>query len=86
MEVPGLGVKSELPLPAYATATTADPSCIFDMGCWTLKSLNEARGQTQILTDTSWILNPLRHKETLILILFWFLFSLFCAQSLSDCF
>ena len=32
MEVPKLGVKSELQLPAYATAaTTLDPSCFCDL-------------------------------------------------------
>ena len=32
LEVPRLGVKSELQLPAYATATAMqDPSCVFDL-------------------------------------------------------
>ena len=32
MEVPRLGVKSELQLPAYATATAMpDPSCLYDL-------------------------------------------------------
>ena len=34
MEVPKLGDKSELQLPAYTTATAApDPSCICDLCC-----------------------------------------------------
>ena len=34
MEVPRLGVESELHLPAYTTATaTQDPSCICDLHC-----------------------------------------------------
>ena len=49
MEVPGLGVKSELRLPAYVTATaTQDPSCFCDLyfsswQCWILNPLSEAR-------------------------------------------
>ena len=49
MEVPRLGVESELQLPAIATATATpmpDPSHICD-------PLNEARDQTHILMDTS---------------------------------
>ena len=34
LEVPRLVGKSELQLPAYATAiATLDPSCIYDLGC-----------------------------------------------------
>ena len=60
MEVPRLGVKSELQLPAYATATaTRDPSHIFDphhssQQSWILNPLNEAREWTCIHMDTSW--------------------------------
>ena len=52
MEVPRLGVQSELQLPAYATATaTSDPSCICNVHhssqqCWILNQLSEARDQT----------------------------------------
>ena len=52
----------------YPTATaTLDPSSIFDLRCslwqyWIFNPLNEAGDQTHILTDTSWILNPLSHK------------------------
>ena len=57
MEVPRLGVKSELQLPAYATATvTPHPSCICDLHHSSqqfgiLNSLSEARDQTCILMD-----------------------------------
>ena len=66
--VPGQGVKSELWLPAYATATaTPDPSCICELcyslwQSWILKPLREARDQTCILVDTSQLLNPLSHN------------------------
>ena len=59
MEVPRLGVKSELQLPAYTTATeTQDPSGICDLHrssqqCQILNPLSEIRGQTRILTDAS---------------------------------
>jgi len=54
MEVPRLGVHSELLLPAYARATaTPDLSCICDLHhsswqCWILNPLSEARDQTCI--------------------------------------
>ena len=47
--VPRLGVKSELKLPVYTTATaTQDPSCIYSLHhstwqCWILNPLSEAR-------------------------------------------
>jgi len=59
MEVPRLGVKSELQLPAYATATaTWDPSPVCDLHhssgqCQILNPPNKARDQTHILKDTS---------------------------------
>ena len=58
MKVPRLGIKSELPLPAYTTAVaTPDPSCIWDLHCslWQhqiLNPLSKARDQTRILMDT----------------------------------
>ena len=61
MEVPRLGVKSELQLPAYTTATaTPDPSLVCDLHCCLL--------QCQIL-------NPLIEVRdwTFIFILVWFL-------------
>ena len=67
MEVPRLGIESELQLQAYTTATAMlDLSCICDLRCslqqhWILNSLSEARDQTLIFMDTSWVLNPLSH-------------------------
>ena len=60
VEVPRLGVSSELQLPAYATATataTGDPSLVCNLHhSWQqrgiLNPLSEARDQTPILTDT----------------------------------
>ena len=58
MEVPRLGVESELQLPAYATATaTWDPSCVCSLHCssrqqWTLNPLSGARDRI----PSSWIL------------------------------
>ena len=58
MEVPGLGVKLELQLPAYAPATaTPDTSYICVLCCslrqhWILNPLSEARDQTHILMGT----------------------------------
>ena len=59
MEVSRLGVKSELLLPAYTTATaTQDLSCICDLHhsswqCQILNSLSKARDGTCVLMDTS---------------------------------
>ena len=65
MEVPRLGVESELQLLAYITATaTRDLTCICDP-CHSLQQfqilspLSEARDRTHILMMTSWVLNPL---------------------------
>ena len=56
-EVPRLGVKSELQLPDYTTATTTlDPSRLWDLQswqCWILNSLSGARDQTHVLMGTS---------------------------------
>ena len=68
MEVPRLGVKLELQLPAYATATAIPdrgPTCGLGRSSWQCQILNpliEARDPTCMLTDTSLILNPLSHK------------------------
>ena len=59
MEVPRLGVKYELQLPAYSTAT-ADQSRIRDATA--CNPLSTARDQTHILMDTSQVLNPLSHN------------------------
>ena len=58
MEVPRLGVKLELQLLAYTTATAMpDPSLVYDLhhSSWQYQLLNhliEARDQTHILKDT----------------------------------
>ena len=59
MEVPRLGVRSELQLLAYATATAMqDLSYICDLHhsswqCWTLNALSKVKDQTHILMDSS---------------------------------
>ena len=65
MDVPRLGVESELRLPAYATATAKpDPSCVYDL-CHSsqqrqiLSPLREARDWTCLFMDTSWVCNLL---------------------------
>ena len=60
VEVPRLGVESELQPPAYATAT-ADPSQVCDFyhslqQHQILNPLSEASARTCILMDTSWFL------------------------------
>ena len=51
----------ELKLLAYTTATTMwDPRCIYDLRHspqkhWILNTLSEARDQTPVLIDTSWV-------------------------------
>ena len=61
MEVPRLGVKSELQLPAYPTATaTGDPSCACDLHPssqqrWILNPLIEVWDQNLITMDPSQI-------------------------------
>ena len=58
MDVPMLGVKSELQLLVYTTAmATPDPSHVFNLHCssqqpWILNPLSEVRDQTHILIDT----------------------------------
>ena len=58
MEVPRLGLKSELQLSAYTTAmATPDPSCICNLQfilwqLWILNPLSKARDQTLIFTET----------------------------------
>ena len=61
MEIPGLGVESELQLLAYATATaTPDLSPVFNLHHsslqhWILNPLSKARDQTHIFM---WVLAP----------------------------
>ena len=63
MEVPRLGVESELQLLAWTTTTaTWDPRRIRDLPThWIINPLSEARNQTHILMDISQILNPLSY-------------------------
>ena len=71
MDVPRRGVKSELQLSAYTTATaTLDPSRVCNphhssCQCRILNPLREARNQTGVLMDTSWVCNHWAMKETL---------------------
>ena len=68
MEVPRLGVESELQLQVYTTATAMqDLSCICDLPYSSqqhriLNPLREARDWIHIPMDTSWVLNPLNHN------------------------
>ena len=61
MEVPWLGVESEMQLLAYATATPKqDLSCICDLHHssqqhWIFNPLSEARDPTCVLMDTCWV-------------------------------
>ena len=61
MEVPRLGVKSELQLPAYTTATAMpDPSSICELHhssrqCGVLNPLSEAKDRTFLLMGASQI-------------------------------
>ena len=69
MEVPRLGVESELQLQAYTTVTaTPDPSHTCDLHHrlqhrQILNPLSEARDRTCILADTSRVLNSLSHDR-----------------------
>ena len=67
VEVPSLGVESQLQLPAHATAMP-DPSLVCDLHhsswqCRILNPLSKARDGTHVLMDASWIRNPLNHNE-----------------------
>ena len=68
MEVPRLGIESELQLQAYTTATAMpDMSHIWDLQhsswkCQILNPLSKTREWTCILMDTSWVLNTPSHK------------------------
>ena len=69
MELPKLGVELQLQLPACATATAMqDLSCVFNLHhssgtCRILNPLSEARDETQVLLDTSWVPNLLSHNR-----------------------
>ena len=59
MEIPRLGVKLELQLTAYTSATAKwDPNCVCNLHhssqqCGILKPLSEARDRTRVLMDIS---------------------------------
>ena len=61
MEVPRLGVQSELEPSAYTTATAMwDPSCVCDLHhssrqCQIFNPLSEVKDQTHVFMDTSWV-------------------------------
>ena len=69
MEVPRLGVESELSLPAYARATaTRNLGHICDLHyssqqCQLLNPLSKARDWTYTFMDTSWVYNLLSHNR-----------------------
>ena len=69
MEVPRLGVESELQLSACATATAVqDLSLVCNLHHsswqhWMLNPLSKARDQTLVLMDPSCVLNPLSHSR-----------------------
>ena len=63
MEVPRLGVKSELQLPAYVAAPATPylgPMLLHQI----LNPLSEDKNRTHILMDTSWVLNQLSHNRS----------------------
>ena len=79
MEVPRLGVESELQLPAYITATQ-DLSCICDLHhnsrqCQIFSPLSKARDPTCILMHPSWVHY---HCATLGTLAFIYSFILLC--------
>ena len=69
MEVPRLGVRLDLQLPAYTMAIAIwDLSLICDLyhssqQRWILNPLSEAKDRTHMLMDTSRVLNLLSHKR-----------------------
>ena len=68
VEIPRLGVESELQLPGYTTAIAMqDPSHIFNLyhsswQCWLPDPMTEARNWTHILMDSSRICFHCPHK------------------------
>ena len=72
MEIPRLGVRLELQLPAYSHScgnTRSESYLQLHHSLWQLRVLNplsEARDRTHILMDTSWVLNPLSHNKNFL--------------------
>ena len=77
LEVPGLRVELELPLPAYTAATaTLDLSCVCDLYHSSqqhriLNSPSKARDRTPTLTDTHQVFNPLSHNGSSLFFCFY---------------
>ena len=66
MEVPRLGVESELQLLDYATAIATYCVCNLHHSShkhWILNPLSKARDGTHIPVVTSWVHNPLSHSR-----------------------
>ena len=81
MKVPRLGVKLELQLPAYSTATaTWNLSHVFNLHhssrqCRILKPLSEARDRTFIFLDSNWVHNLLNHNRNSLFVCLCFSYS-----------
>ena len=86
MEVPRLGVESELQMPAYTTATaTRDLSLVYDLHHSSLPCqiflLSETRDQTHILMDTIQVCFCWATTGAPLLLLLFFFFCLFRGHS-----
>ena len=85
MEVPRIAVKSELQLPAYATATAIqDPSPVCSLyhsswQRWILNPLSEVRDRTPILIDTSQVCYGCATMGTPWNVFYIFIFYLLCS-------
>ena len=90
MEVPRLGVESELQMPACATTiATKDPIYICNLHhstqqCQILNPLSEVRDLTHILMDTSQVCNLLSHSGNSNKDIFRYVFQTFLPCSLSE--
>ena len=88
MEVPRLGVKSELQLPAYATATaTPDPSHVCSLlhnsqQHWIINLLSRGQGSNPLPHGYSLGSLPLSHHRSSIFYFYFYLFIFFglCVQ------
>ena len=81
MEIPRLGVKLELQLPVYTTATAMQDLSHSSRQCQILNPMSKARDQIGILMDISWIRFHCSTTGTphsfLALVIFLFFFSFF---------
>ena len=64
MEVPWLGVQSELQPLAYSTAIATWDQWYSSRWCWILNPPSEARDWTPVLMDLSWVINHWATKRT----------------------